>query len=189
MLGLIWSDLDLTDINDASVTFTHQVNRKGKRVKLKTDDSEGTVALPRQIALALLEHRAQSEYSDYGDFVFCTSSGRPLGQRNALRALRAAQKRARTPDGDPTFPVLHQDGPVPRGAVPTFHGFRHTAASYAIADGDTAEEVSWMLRHRDSTITRQVYIHEVQTAERKAKARAKLEARYSSVLDVPTTRR
>jgi integrase len=34
---------------------------------------------------------------------------------------------------------------VPRGAVPTFHGFRHSAASCAIAQGDSAEEVSRQL--------------------------------------------
>lgn len=70
---------------------------------------------------------------------------------------------------------------MPRGVVPTFHAFRHTAASYAIAEGESAEDVAWLLRHKDSTVTRQVYIHEIQTAERKAHARAKLANRYAPV--------
>jgi len=189
LLGLVWSDLDLEDVDDAAVTFAYQLdddgNRRelddndGSRVELKTDDSEGLVALPRDMAVALLEHRASSAYSGDDDFVFCTRTGRPLGQRNVNRELRNAQRRARTPEGDPTFPILHEPGPVPRGAVPTFHAFRHTAASYAIADGESAEDVAWLLRHKDSTVTRQVYIHEIKTAERKAHARAKLANRYA----------
>jgi hypothetical protein len=58
-----------------------------------------------------------------------------------------------------------------------------TAASEAIAAGDGAEEVSWLLGHKDSVTTRRIYIRELQTAERRAKRRAKLEARYGSLLE------
>jgi hypothetical protein len=93
-------------------------------------------------------------------------------------------------DGKPTFPALHDEGPVKRGSVPSFHGFRHTAASYAISGGDSAEDVSWQLGHRHSGITRQVYIQEIKTAERRAQMRAKMEYRYGPLLEAmaPTTR-
>ena len=75
--------------------------------------------------------------------------------------------------------------PWQRGSVPTFHGFRHTAASVAIADGDV-EEVSWQLGHKSSVVTRTVYRHEVRSAERTAHRRAKMEERYGQLGGVPT---
>lgn len=39
---------------------------------------------------------------------------------------------------------------------------------------DTAVEVAWQLGHRNSVVTRTVYIQEIKSAER----RARLEARY-----------
>src|SRR5207248_3179095 len=109
-------------------------------------------------------------------------SGRAIGQRNVLRELRRAMKAARDGKGRPTFPALLVDGPVARGSVPTFHSFRHSAASQAIADGDSAEEISWQLGHKNSVVTRTVYIREIQCAERQAKRRDKMEVRYGSIL-------
>ena len=71
---------------------------------------------------------------------------------------------------------------VERGTVPNFHAFRHTAASEAIAAGDGAEEVSWQLGHKDSNVTRAVYVQEVKSAERRARRREQIETRYGAVL-------
>jgi hypothetical protein len=38
--GLCGGDLDLSDLDMASVTFTHQADRNGQRVELKTDESK-----------------------------------------------------------------------------------------------------------------------------------------------------
>lgn len=65
----------------------------------------------------------------------------------------------------------------------SFHGFRHTAASEAIAVGESAEEVSWQLGHKSSLVTRAVYIQEIKSAERTARRRARMEARHASVLE------
>lgn len=72
--------------------------------------------------------------------------------------------------------------PGQRGSVPNFHSFRHTTASEAIAAGDSAEEVSWQLGHKNSNVTRTVYVQEIKNAERRARQRARLEARYGSRL-------
>jgi hypothetical protein len=40
-----------------------------------------------------------------------------------------------------------------------------------------------MLGHRNSNVTRAVYVHEIKDAERKAKGRARMEARYGSALE------
>jgi integrase len=182
LLGLTWADLDIENPAEASIAFTHQIDRRGQRAPLKTDDSEGIVVIPRAAATMLRRHRARSAYGGPHDFVFATRTGRPLSQRNVCRALKAAQKRARTRDSGPTFPDLHEDAPVPRGAVPSFHSFRHTAASYALAAGDTAEEVSWMLRHKTPAVTRAIYLQEVKSRERRGRLRTRSESRYRETL-------
>jgi hypothetical protein len=68
-----------------------------------------------------------------------------------------------------------QAGEGAGGAIPSFHSFRHTCASWAIADGDGTEEVSWQLGHKDSTVTRKIYISEVKSAERSARRRGRME--------------
>jgi integrase len=103
-------------------------------------------------------------------------------------------KAATDAKGRPTFAALQpidKGAPpplVPRGAVPNFHSFRHTAASEAIAAGDGAEEVSWQLGHRNSNVTRSVYVQEIKSAERSAKRRGKLEARYRELLQAEPSR-
>jgi len=44
------------------------------------------------------------------------------------------------------------------------------------------EEISWLLGHENSLVTRQVYVQEVKSAERQARQRAGLETRYGGVL-------
>lgn len=187
-LGLAREDLDLSDLEEASINFLFQVDRKGVRRKLKTEESQREVEIPYSLARMLAAHMERSPHKKPNDFVFCTKSGRALSQRNVSRELRQAQKRAKDAKGNPTFPILHErdaeEKPVkvPRGAVPSFHSFRHNCASHAIAEGDGAEEVSWQLGHKDSTVTRKVYIHEVKSAERSARRRDRMEVRYADLL-------
>ena len=65
-----------------------------------------------------------------------------------------------------------------RGALPNLHSFRHSAASEAISAGESVEEVSWQLGHRNSVVTRTVYLQQVRDAERQARRRAAMEERY-----------
>jgi integrase len=150
-LGVAIEEVDLNDLTEATIDFLYQVDRKGVRQRLKTEASEREVEVPFTLACMLAAVIEESPYKKPSDFVFCTSSGKALNQRNVARALRSIQKRAKDPDGNPTFPILHErDGEgkpvkVPRGALPSFHSFRHNCASEAIADGDAAEEVAWQL--------------------------------------------
>jgi integrase len=156
-LGLVWADLDLDDVAAAAVSFEFQVDRQGRRQPLKTDESRRTIELPRRLAAMLVQHKLASLRSAPRDFVFASRSGRALAQRNVLRALRRAQELAVDGRGRPTFPALHERDergrrlPPVAGALPTFHSFRHTAASHAIAAGESAEEVSWQLGHRTAS--------------------------------------
>lgn len=187
-LGLVWSNLDLADLDDASISFTHQVSRAGERVPLKTEESMRTIELPRALAAMLAEHKAGSHWSKPNDFVFATRSGKALSQRNVTRELRATMRRAKLDNGRLAFPILSAEDAegkpvkIERGDLPTFHSFRHSAASHSIAQGDGVEETSWMLGHKDSTVTRRVYISEVRTVERSAKRRGRLEARMGQTL-------
>jgi integrase len=188
-LGLGWTDVSLDDLDAAEVRFEYQVDRRGRRQPLKTDESRRTVEIPRRLAAMLVAHKLRSEDTRPAAFVFARRSGAAIQQRNVGAALRRAQEQATDERGRPTFPLLHERDErgrrltVPRGVVPSFHGFRHTAASEAIAAGESAEEVSWQLGHKSSLVTRAVYVQEVKSAERTARRRARMEARYGSLLE------
>lgn len=47
LLGLWWENVDLRDVNAATIRFTHQVDRQGRRVELKTEESKATLPLPK----------------------------------------------------------------------------------------------------------------------------------------------
>jgi integrase len=194
LLGLWWEDLDLSDLDAATIRFGFQVGRDGGRVALKTEESKATLPLPRSTALMLLEHETRtSAPTGPRDFVFATRTGRPLGQRNVLRALYRAQERARDADGLPTFPelfevderrhlVVDDDGGYVLRAVkrrdlrlPDFHALRHGAA----VDCEDAEEARDLLRHKNSNVTRAVYRAHFGDRRREA-LRARMEARMEA---------
>lgn len=191
LLALWWGDLDLRDAATATIRFTHQVDHKGVRVALKTEESKATLPLPRAAVALLREHRARSATpTAAGSFVFATKTGRALGPRNVMRALYLAQQRARRPDGEPTFPELFERDErghlvvdehgryVPARVsrrklnLPDFHALRHGAAM----DCDDAEQARALLRHRNSNVTRTIYRAHFGDREREA-LRAAMERR------------
>jgi integrase len=189
VLAVLWREVDLGD--EPEIRFTHQVDRKGWRVPLKTDrggdaDLIAPDPIPSALAAMLKEHKLRSAHSGPDDFVFATRNGTAINQRNVLKALREAMKAARHDDGHPVFPILHELGAngrpvkVPRNTLPCFHSFRHTAASQAFADGERVEEVAWLLRHASANTTRSVYLHEIRDAETKARRRARMAARMAA---------
>ena len=126
-------------------------------------------------------------------YVFATRDGKPLGQRNLVRALYTAQERARDADGRPTFPelferderghlVVDERGAYVRRDVkrrelrlPTFHSLRHGAAM----DCDDAEQARDLLRHKNSNVTRAVYRAHFDD-RRREQLRARMEARMET---------
>src|SRR6202012_3405466 len=122
LCGLTWSHVRLENLDDAELEFAIQVDRKGNPRPTKTDGSARTIPVPRELAVLLAEHKLRSRHSADSDYVFATSTARPLSQRNVQRALRVAQRNAVTLDGRPTFAVLHERDEhgrplkVPRGA-------------------------------------------------------------------------
>lgn len=187
LLALRWRNVRMADLDDAEIAFECQVDRHGNIRPTKTDGSARTIPIPRELALILERHQRRSMYVEANDFVFCTRTGRPLGQRNVARALRTAQIKATDAAGNPTFPVLHQgeDGApvrVAHGALPSMHSFRHTAASRALLAGESIDEVAFFLGHRDANVTRAVYVRELADARRRTMRRSRMVAEYGRLL-------
>jgi integrase len=184
LCGLTWANVRLDELEDAEITFAWQVDRKGNRRPTKTGGSARTVPIPRELALVLARHKVVSRDVSPEAFVFATCSGRALSQRNVARALRKAQQRATDEHGQPTFPVLHEEAEVPAAAVPSMHSFRHTVASRALLAGESVDEVAFLLGHRDATVTRVVYIHEIADARRRHMRRSRMTAEYAGALRI-----
>jgi integrase len=195
LLGLWWENLDLRDLGAATIRFSHQVDRSGRRVPLKTDESKATLPLPNAAAVMLLEHRDRSLHTSRRSFVFVTRTGKAISQRDLLRALYRAQRRARRPDGQPTFPELFEHDRNGRLVIdargryiasrvkrreldlPTFHALRHGAAM----DCDDAEEARDLLRHKNSNVTRAIYRAHFDDRRREA-LRGRMESRMERIL-------
>jgi len=189
LCGLTWAKVRLEPVEDAAIEFSQQVDRRGRPQPTKTVESARTIPLPRELAVLLAKHKLRQPAHDQAPgYVFATRTGRPLSQRNVSRALRAAQRRARKPDGSPTFPILHErdasDKPVPiaRGALPSMHSYRHTYASRWLLAGESVDEVAFLLGHRDGNITRAVYVREIADARRQAARRSRVAAEYDGAL-------
>lgn len=198
LLGLWWEDLELADLIRATIRFGFQVGRDGKRVPLKTEESKATLPLPRSTALMLLQHKSRTPApTSPRSYVFATRIGRPIHQRNVLRALYVAQERARTPEGRPTFPelfetdkrghlVVDEAGEYVRRDVkrrelrlPDFHSLRHGAAMDCL----DAEEARDLLRHKNSNVTRAIYRAHFGDRRREL-LRARMETRMETSGDV-----
>lgn len=188
LLALTWADVRLDDLDDAELEFGYQVDRRGNRQATKTDGSARTVPIPGELALMLAQHKIGSRFSQSSDFVFCTCTGRPFGQRNVTRALREAQRKAKDESGKPTFPVLHQRNdqgqpvPVQHGELPSMHSFRHTVASRALLAGESVDEIAFLLGHRDANVTRAVYVRELADSRRRSMRRSRMLAEYGDLL-------
>jgi integrase len=188
LLGLTWADVRLADLDDAEIEFAWQVDRVGQRVPTKTDGSARTVPIPRELAAMLARHKLASCFSQPTGFVFVARNGGALRQTNVGRALRIAQRRAVDEDGNPAFPILHQvdarghTAPVPQGAIPSMHSFRHTVASRALLAGESVDEVAFLLGHRDANITRAVYVRELADARRRTMRRSRMIAEFGDLL-------
>jgi integrase len=203
-LAVTWCDLHLDDELPYAVV-DHQLTRAtrerpARRVRVKTEGSSGIVPLTGVAVAALAEHKLRSTRTDPAAFVFATRRGTPLSQRNLLRALDAAQRRAVDDHGRPVYPeaaylddhgllVLRrrEDGKLVTRAdagLPDVHALRHTLASRLIADGASIEDVSDILRHRNSAITAAIYEHEIRHAEALRRRGQLLEALSNGKRDV-----
>lgn len=171
VLGLTWQDIDL---DRGVVTFTHQLDRKGKRVALKTKRSRRTIEIPPGLVTMIREAKIASGLTTPHDLVFLSRKGTGHDHRNvAGRVLARAVKRA-------GLEAIERDGQVIEPA-PTFHDMRHTHASSLIASGWDIEEVSARLGHASVATTMRVYTHEFDKAGRSAQRHERLAVMEASL--------
>ena len=71
------------------VSFTHQLDRRGAYVPLKTKRSRRTIEIPPSLVAELREHRLRSRFSGDHDYVFSSRTGRGHDHRNIRRPCLA----------------------------------------------------------------------------------------------------
>lgn len=168
VLGIRWHGIDF---DAETVHISHQLDRRGEYVALKTRRSRRTIELPSSLLMQLRAHKLASPYSGDHDYVFASRAGSGHDHRNiGGRVLARAVERAHL--GDET-----REGEIVRRA-PTFHSLRHSHGSALIASGWDLEEVSARLGHRDVTVTARTYVHAYESSKRSAARSSRLEAMY-----------
>jgi integrase len=173
VLGVRWGKVDL---ERGKVSITHQLDRSGRYVELKTKRSRRTIEIPPSLVSVLRKHKLASARTGDHDYVFVNRSGRPHDHRNVggrimSRALRRAELAEQT----------DADGRVVREA-PTFHSLRHGHASAWIHSGGSIVELSARLGHRDPNVTMGIYAHVIEDAASGDARAARLEALYGGTL-------
>lgn len=113
--------------------------------------SSELVAILRAYLTALKAERLKRGEGAPGpdDLLFVTARGTPINDRNLLRTLHRACKRAG----------------VPRTSI---HGLRHTAGSVMLAQGEQIVDVAAVLGHKNPNVTAEIYAHSFDAGKRSA---------------------
>jgi integrase len=172
-LGLAWEDIDL---DGQTISFSHQLDRKGKRQPLKTKRSRRCLEITPRLANGLRAHKLASADTAPHGLVFVTREGtghdhRNIGGRVMARGVKAAGLQAVEHDGEVIIPA------------PTFHDLRHSHASALIAQGWDIEEVSARLGHANVATTQRIYVHQFDAAKRSPERRSRLASLYGSAME------
>ncbi len=168
VLGLVWSEVDL---DEQTITFTHQLGKRGERVPLKTKRSRRCVEITPGLAAKLRAAKLATSVSGDHDYVFVSRAETPHDHRNiGGRVLSRAVTQA-------GLEAVERDSRIVEHA-PTFHTFRHSHGSALIASGWDLEEVSARLGHANVSTTMRAYVHEYEAARRSDDRRTRLGALY-----------
>ena len=152
LLGLEWASVDLQD-GVAFLTVKSAMKEIGGKLVMgepKTAKSRRRVELSQLAADALSAQKRRALAAGHTDgLVFRNRNGGPI-RRTHFRSYSY-------------IPLLKRAG------LPfiKFHSTRHTAASLALADGESVKQVSEMLGHSDASITLNVYAHVLPTQHRR----------------------
>lgn len=159
LLGLRWSDLDLTERTLAIKQAVQRIDGQLMFTEPKSESGRRVIALPELVLTALLEHRerqvverrlAGSRWRDF-NLIFPSSIGTPHEPRNVQHHF--------------------QDLRVQLGFTGVrFHDLRHTCATWLIAKGVHARIVMEILGHSQISLTMNTYGHVAIEAQREAAA-------------------
>jgi len=141
-LGLKWEDVDFADRE----LHIRRAIYRGQECSPKTKDSLRARPMVAELERALLNHKVMSAYTQPGDYVFASTSGRAANPDQLRGALQAALRRMGV-----RFDQPRADG---------MHLLRHSSGSiaYRRTGGDLKATQEW-LGHSSSRITADVYVH------------------------------
>lgn len=147
-LGLEWQDIDTTKGTLRVRQALQLVDGKLVLGETKSEKSRRSVALPEFAVQVLKRHRVKQKKErlaagskwQASDFVFTTTVGTPLDDRNVRRAFHA----------------LLAEAELPRIRI---HDLRHTCASLLLAQGVHAKVVQEILGHSQISLTLDTYSH------------------------------
>ena len=138
LLALRWSDVDL---ERGELTVRHTLQRFTRQLApTKTERSQRTLRLPRQVTAALAEHRSRQAIVPMSGLVFTTLAGAPLDSANVTRSLQRCLQRLGLPRQ-------------------RFQDLRHAFANLMIESGEDLGVVSRILGHSNLASTADVYAH------------------------------
>jgi integrase len=164
LLALRWQDVNFSDglIHLRWQLSIAKADIPARPVPLKTDAGARDLYMLPELAAALRRHKLASGHSQDGDYCFATNQGKPVSQRNALRALaKVAEDASLNPEGVDSL---------------SWHDLRHTAVSRLIAAGLDVVEVQRQAGHSRPSVTLDIYWHEFEKAKRSEDIRAKIAA-------------
>jgi integrase len=147
-LGLKWADVDFAshELNIRRAIF------RGRETTPKTSSSIRPRPMVDELYNALLNHKAMSAFTKPEDYVFASSSGRPMNPDTLREVLQSALEKLEI-----KFDQPRADG---------MHLLRHTSGSLVYrrtADVKVAQE--W-LGHSSSRITMDTYVHLMKDAQK-----------------------
>jgi integrase len=150
LLAIQWKHIDFVQ----GVLHIRQSLWNGQTLPPKTAGSVRTVAFGPVLKQALLEQRANSQFTASENFVFCKGNGEPLNA-DVLRR-------------DVLYPTLDrlQISRSKRNAG--FHTFRHSVATFVNEQTGNIKLAQKLLGHSNLSTTADVYTHTSAQAERGA---------------------
>jgi integrase len=150
ILGLQWKHIDF----DYRKLRIEQSLWRGRLVTPKTQGSFRTVLFGEVLAVALTNHRQNSQHIGPEDFVFSKPDGSTLDP-DVLRR-------------DALYPALDRLG-IPRSLRSAgFHTFRHSVGSFINAQTGNLKLAQKILGHSNLSTTADIYTHTSQESEREA---------------------
>lgn len=164
--GLTWQAIDFKNkILSVERAYDYAISKQF--TKLKTASSNRKIAIPDELITILKKlRREQSEYylqHNYRDDMNLLF--RSIYNQLAVPTNAAANKELRK---------LQNEIHIPKDNQITFHGLRHTHASYLISHNIPISYVSKRLGHKDISITLKVYTHLLNEVEQRNAQQAML---------------
>ena len=149
-LGLKWSDIDLVG---RGLNVRRAIYR-GKETTPKTSSSIRPRPMVDDLHKALLNHRTLSVYTSQDDYVFASSTGRPMNPDQLREMLQSALRKIGI-----EFDQARADG---------MHLLRHTSGSLIYRRTANVKIAQEWLGHSSSRITLDTYTHLMQDEQQQA---------------------